>query len=978
MKHIQSNRLLPRHFLKIPQKMGLFVLFFALAGLAGLSAQGMLDKLKQKIEEKSKQKADQEKKGLLQKTKSALDQKLEEIRADYDSSTFSFAIAFGDNAGLFEDKERAKKMQRALISMTDASGLTKDQSTDPLKQAKTYLELGQFSYANNKFKRAELFFKQSQQEFESQGSLQNLYYPKLLTNFGLLYQTMGRYTEAIEYTQKGLAMRAQTEGENSTNYAVSLNNLAMLYRSLGQYNEAEAHLDQALKIIEKTETRQSTTYAILLNNKGMLYQTTGRYPQAEALLKEATQTAKETMRENSNNYQRMLVNLALLYQDQKRYEEAETIYNRAITLKERRLGNRNHPDLAHMLNLLASLYVEMGKYDKVEGLLQEALRIYEKKFGPSHPSYATSASNLGNFYRVQNQIDQAAPLLEQALKIRLETLGEQHPDVAKSQEDMAIYYWQKQEVAQASALYRQVLAKTESFIRTYFPPMSESEKEKYWDKLRLTFLRFYSFAIDFKDQDPSLLTDMYRAHINSKAILLASTNKIKESIMQSNDPALIAEYQAWVDGRESLAHFYTYSQEELSDEGINIDSLEQAVNAKEKTLSQRVPELFESQKEYKDIVAALTATEAAVDILSFPHYDRQFTDQTFYAFLIADKAHPNQPQMVVIENGNELDDKFFKYYRNMVKALKPDKYSYEKYWASVDALLKGKTTIYASLDGVYNQISLYTLQKPDGKYLVDEQSFVFLTNIKDLLGLKNTTTPASVSKQVMLVGFPTYGSQGKISPLPGTKVEVDNIEKIMKTAGFQTQKLTAEQAQEAKVKAVEKPRILHVATHGYFLADPVSTGNNKVFGIDLDKARENSLLKGGILLANAEGALEGENARQRQNQDNGVLTAFEVSTMRLEGTEMVIMSACETGQGDVKAGEGVYGLQRAFQIAGAKAVIMSLWTVSDQATQELMSLFYKNYVQTKDKVKAFKQAQQQLKLKFKEPYYWGAFVMVGA
>ncbi|NJL15530.1 MAG: tetratricopeptide repeat protein [Microscillaceae bacterium] len=252
MKSIKHLLFFTRPSLNTFQKIALTALLFALLGSADLYAQGgMLDKLKQKSEEKAKQKTNQGKQNLREKAKSALDQRLEEIRADYDSSTFSFAIAFSDNAGLFEDKERAKKMQRTLISMTDASGLTKDQSTDPLKQAKTYLELGQFSYANNKFKRAEYFFKQSQREFESQGNLQNLYYPKLLTNFGLLYQTMGRYAEAIDYTQKGLALRAQTEGENSTNYAVSLNNLAMLYRSLGQYNEAEANLDQALKIIEK-------------------------------------------------------------------------------------------------------------------------------------------------------------------------------------------------------------------------------------------------------------------------------------------------------------------------------------------------------------------------------------------------------------------------------------------------------------------------------------------------------------------------------------------------------------------------------------------------------------------------------------------------------------------------------------------------------------------------------------------------------
>jgi CHAT domain-containing protein len=181
-------------------------------------------------------------------------------------------------------------------------------------------------------------------------------------------------------------------------------------------------------------------------------------------------------------------------------------------------------------------------------------------------------------------------------------------------------------------------------------------------------------------------------------------------------------------------------------------------------------------------------------------------------------------------------------------------------------------------------------------------------------------------------------------------------------------------ATEEKVKSLHA-EVLHIATHGFFLADLSDVEGDKILGMETSTAKKNPLLRSGLLLANCEKVFD--ETGEKGNTNNGILTAYEVMNLSLEGTDLVVMSACQTGLGDIKSGEGVYGLQRSFLVAGAKSVIMSLWEVSDDATMELMTEFYKNYSTTGNKQDAFLAAEKKIKLKYKEPFDWGAFVLSG-
>jgi CHAT domain-containing protein len=275
-----------------------------------------------------------------------------------------------------------------------------------------------------------------------------------------------------------------------------------------------------------------------------------------------------------------------------------------------------------------------------------------------------------------------------------------------------------------------------------------------------------------------------------------------------------------------------------------------------------------------------------------------------------------------------------------------------------------------SLDGVYNQLNLNTLKKAGGDYLLNQYDFILLGNPRDLLTFSDKRNEIA-GKKATLIGFPDYG-KGVLVQLPGTKVEVDGIYKVLNASGYNVSELIQRDATETNIKSAHEVSILHIATHGYFLKDVEHT--SWPIGVHADNAKDNVLLRSGLMLA---GASEADKLKVGlDSSNNGIMTSYEAMNLDLKGTNLVVLSACETGLGEIKAGEGVYGLQRAFLVAGAEAIIMSLWKVDDNATQQLMNNFYTNLIKTNDKQKAFKQAQQQLMTKFKEPYYWGAFVMM--
>jgi CHAT domain-containing protein/Flp pilus assembly protein TadD len=891
-----------------------------------------------------------------------------------DSVDFNYAISVIDNSGMLNIRDKGESLTKAAYTGSNMF-LKDDNSATPAQRCRSLYETGKTAYQRRLFKVAEFYYLAAKTAYEAEGLTNNINYSKTWSDLGLLYATMGRLNAASQFTQQALDIREQTLGVNSFGYAASVNNRAVLYQDLAYFNEAEKDFEQAKSSVKSLKSEASQEYAIVLNNEAILFAEMGRFEEAIDNLNKAVSIIDAAKSKSAAIQLGLKSNLALLYQRTNKLAEAEAIYLKLEKELEGWFGT-NNPYYAGVLNNLAMVYVQMNKPEKVEDYFKRAANLYKTKFGEESPSYAKVIGDQGWYYRRSKRYAEAEPLLVRALEIREKTLGTDHPDYVHSREELAILYWKTQKWEQAYNHYKVVMDKTIDFINKYFPPMSEAEKTKYWEVTYPRFQRYSNFALDASTAQPDIVKDLFDYQTATKALLLNSTSKVKSSILKSGNAQLIQDYLNWLDAKESLARYYSLSKEDIREQKVNLDSIERAANNMEKLLSERSKEFssgYSTQKtSWSEIANALTDQEALVEIIHIRAYDNDFTADSRYLALVLTKG-ASAPRIAVMDNGNQLETRYAKFYRNSIQQKTPDEHSYTQYWSKVDPLLTGKKQVFISPDGVYNQINLNTLKDKSGAFVLNKYDIVIVGNSKDILSIKSRTVASK--KEAFLLGFPDYGGSN-VPALPGTKVELDAVSKLLKTGGYATRQYMERGATEAILKGVKAPGLLHIATHGYFLEDAELNDNGAV-GISLENAQANPLLRSGILLAGAAGTMSGKASVNLSSNDNGVLTAYEAMNLDLNGTDLIILSACETGLGDVKAGEGVYGLQRAFLVAGANALIMSLWKVDDAATQQLMTNFYTNWIKSGNKLKAFKQAQTQLMAKYKEPYYWGAFVMMG-
>ena len=508
--------------------------------------------------------------------------------------------------------------------------------------------------------------------------------------------------------------------------------------------------------------------------------------------------------------------------------------------------------------------------------------------------------------------------------------------------------------------------------------MSEREKAKYWNTIKPDFEFYNTLAFGQLEDFRDLSGKVYNYQLLTKALLLSSSIKMKERILNSQDEELKASYNEWVSKKELLTNALSMSTQQLTENEIDPGALGTEVEKLEKQLSEK-SELFSQDFEnkritYENVQNSLNKNDVAIEMVRFRYFDHVFTDSIIYVALYV-KADKSRPKAVELPEGHRMETRFFRYYRNCIVGKIPDQYSYKVFWEPIQNEIGQYSTLFLSPDGVYNQLNLEAIPTPDGKYVIDNSNIVIVSNTKDLYLRKVKSRIAGSSNTATMFGNPTFyltASRGSIPPLPGTEKEVAELQTLLKTQGWKTSEYTESTASEERVKELDSPKIFHIATHGFYTPD--STPDNSITENEAEQT-ENPLLKTGLLLKGAGDLLE--KTKYNYNLESGILTAYEAMNLNLDKTDLVVLSACETGLGEISNGEGVYGLQRAFLVAGAKTLIMSMFKVDDAATQKLILNFYRKWLTTGNLRQSFVDAKKELRVEYPEPIYWGAFMMIG-
>lgn len=799
---------------------------------------------------------------------------------------------------------------------------------------------------------------------------------KTMANIAITMHAEGKYNLSEGLMKETIGYFQEEIGIESIGLASLYNNYAVILQSQGKYTASEEYFQKSADLLEKHNKENSLSHAIMTSNLALYYNEIGQNEEAEKSISTAMIMAGDELRSKGRDNVSFKINQGLIYYSSGKYEEAETIFNEILELKRKRMA-RNQTDYANVENYLAGVLMESGKLDQVQPLLEDALRIFAQKYDKQHPAYIKTSHNLGKFQLHQGNYEEAQNTLIGVNDSYEQYFGVRHPDYLRSLEDLAVVDWKQGNYTMANERFKKVISSNLDIVEENFAAMSEYEKGQYWAQIRPSILKFFNYACERGIDDPALLSEMYNIQLKTKGILFSASTKMRDQILSSDDEHLKSLYLNWQRAKEDLLLYYTYSKTQLDEMQIDLAAAEQDANQLEKELS-RTSSSFSSANalpsaSLDDIKSKLGPTDVAIEVVGFPDFENSFTGAKKYAFLIADPNAPH-PTLSLIDNGNELDGKFAKGYRNMIRLKIDNPILYEKYWQAVDKRLGGVKNVHLSLDGVYFQVNISALRKPDQTFVSDGMNFHLYSSTRELLNQSSELN----SKKADFFGYPNYGSQGLLAALPGTKAEIETISQITKSNGYQIDTYLQDKASEANFKKVKSPSLLHVATHGFFLPEE-STSNEKVLGIEVSQAKANPLLRSGLMLTDAESAMlssDYEHDNETDKTDNGILTAYEVLTLDLKDTDLVVLSACETGLGEIKSGEGVYGLQRAFQVAGAESVIMSLWKVSDEATKNLMTYFYSEWMSGKNKNEAFIAAQKRLRQDFPEPYYWGAFVLL--
>jgi CHAT domain-containing protein/Tfp pilus assembly protein PilF len=833
---------------------------------------------------------------------------------------------------------------------------------------------------------------------------------KSLNSLASLYYEQGAYPKAELLDVRALDIREKALGPMHPDVATSLLNLALAYRAQGAYPKAEPLFVRALDIFEKALGPMHRNVATSLLNLAVLYFEQGAYPKAEPLLVRALDINAKALGPMHPDVALSLNNLAVLYREQGAYPKAEPLLVRALDIREKALGPM-HPDVALGLTNLAALYRDQGAYPKAEPLLVRALDINAKALGPMHNEVARSLNNLAALYRDQGAYPKAEPLLVRALGIHEKALGPMHPDVATGLNNLALLYRAQGAYPKAEPLLSRAADIWESQLHSSLAPLSESRQRALMTRIQGETESLVSFHVDASPSSPRALELALTTVLRRKGRVLDSLTEAQRTLRDHLTPPRRDQLGQLAQARTELAaQLYAAVEQRASTQRASaIQALRTRIDDLEAKLSAASAE-FRVQNEpvtLANVQAALPPGAMLVEFVRYRRFDARAQppqrEERYVAYLLTSHGPPHWVPLGKAAPIDAAVDAALAVLQPRVRT-ETTRTALQHLDALVVTPLRDQLSKVSHLilapDGKLNLVPFEALIDSQGHYELERYLISYLSSGRDLLRL--AAHRASRSPAVIVAG-PDYGplpsnpapGTAAFRPLPGARAEATDLGRY-----FPTPAVTDKRATKEALAAFIGPAILHVATHGFYARDPATARVSGSRGpsaprstapapraprgmrVQIDSGTS-SLSSRPSSSDPVEGLDRSGLAMAGANQGaDGIVTAREIAGFDWWGTQLVVLSACETGMGAVPSGDGVYGLRRSLVLAGTASQVVSLWNVNDSSARELMRDYYGELARGTGRAHALRQAKlrmmrQPSQRRYVHPYYWAAFIPAG-
>lgn len=784
------------------------------------------------------------------------------------------------------------------------------------------------------------------------------------TRIAQIYKKEEDFDKAQEYYLKSYKILKTNLNNDFGRSAGLLSNIGVLHEALGNYTEAEKFYLKAIELLELKPL--SMNYSRIIGNLGLLYLKQNKLSQARTLFEQQIEINKKLNGENSINYARAKRNLASYYNWKKDGFQSIKINSNVLKIIKDNLGE-NNTEYATTLYHLANSYKFIGNYRKSEELFLKSLSFFKRNFGENSYSYQTVLNNLIELFLNQNNYLEASKYVELSFE----------PFKNK--------------------------------IKSFLDYTSTKELTNLINKYRI--FRLHSLAL--LEKQPNIIPEVnigsYERENFLKSLVIRNQNRILKSIDNSGNKELQNNYKKFIRYKRELVRLneLPVGKRHLNYEQLlsETELLEKYLVHQSSTLSEAENSLFFNWKQIQD---KLKSNEVSIDLIAFNYYNKKWTDSIVYsAFIIGKKfKYPKYISLFeekqlekIISNANRESDSTHlnqQYLENKISDL---------FLKPLEKELQGISSIYLSPYRLGHQIDFSALPISNDKTFGEKYNLHILSSPAELVDYKESKLDRSSSIDLILYGGIDYNKSEELVTtsykpkninidttlitrsgiknfgyLQGTNKEIEKIAFSAEQNKFKTIKFTEREATETSIKKLDgrtQPFILHLATHGFFFPDPVKEVNEDILAFEgkrkIYKSSDDPMMRSGLLFAGANKFWGKPN--NNQITEDGILTANEVSNLDLSACELVVLSACETGLGEIQGSEGVFGLQRGFKMAGVKNIIMSLWKVPDAQTSELFDIFYKECFRGKSVHEAFRLAQTKMKEKYK-PYYWAGFVLL--